>query len=85
MNIHFTIYELQLSSTKSYKGKVKSFSLAYKQRETRDSDRSWCHCHTSIKFFWLQPMAPWTSVAAYERAAAQSMGCDQESFTLMWW
>ena len=32
-----------------------------------------CHFHTSLKLFWSQPMAPWTSAAAYECAAAQSM------------
>ena len=24
-------------------------------------DRSWWHCHTSLKFFCQQPMAPWTT------------------------
>jgi hypothetical protein len=28
---------------------------------------------TSVKLFGSQPMAPWTSVAAYECGAAQSM------------
>ena len=23
--------------------------------------RSWWHHHTSLKLFWLQPMAPWTA------------------------
>ena len=36
-----------------YEGKVKSSSLAYNRRETRDKrpldpDRSWCHLHTSV-------------------------------------
>ena len=42
------------------------------RRETRDkrqldreSDRSWCHLHTSVKLFWSQSMAPWTSAAAW--------------------
>ena len=39
----------------------------------RNPDRSWCHLHTSVKLYWSQPMAPWTSVVAYECAAAQSM------------
>ena len=26
----------------------------------RNSDRSCWHCHTSVKLFWPQPMAPWT-------------------------
>ena len=63
-----------------YKDKVKSSSLAYKQCETRDKrllgrnpDRSWCHFYTSVKLFWSQPMSPWTSVAAYECSATQSM------------
>ena len=57
-----------------YEDKVKSYSLAYNQRETgdkrllgRDLDRSWCHLYTNVKLFCLQPMA------AYECAAAQSM------------
>ena len=48
-------------------GKVKSSSLAYNQRETRDKqpldrdlDRSWCHRNTSVKLSWSQPMNPWT-------------------------
>ena len=63
-----------------YEGKVKSSSLTYNRREIqdkrilgRDTDRSWCHRHTSVKLFWSQPMAPWTSVAVYESAVAQSM------------
>ena len=59
---------------------MKSSSLAYNRRETRDKrslgrdlDRSWCHLHNSVKLFWSQPMAPWASVAAYDCAAAQSM------------
>ena len=27
----------------------------------RNLDRSWWHRHTNWKFFWLQPMAPWTA------------------------
>ena len=45
----------------------KVFELAYNQRENRDKqqlgrdqDRSWCHCHTSVKFFWSEPKASWT-------------------------
>ena len=63
-----------------YEGKVKSPNLAYNRRETRDKqpldrdpNRSWCHRHPSVKLFWTQPMAPWTSVAVYECAAAQFM------------
>ena len=68
-----------LSSTR---GREKVLGLAYSRREardrrllSRDPDRSWCHSHTMsmIKLFWSQPMAPWTSAAAYECAAAQSM------------
>ena len=40
----------------------------------RDLDRNWCHCHTSAKHFWSQPMATWKSATAYECAATQSMG-----------
>ena len=68
--------------------------LAYNRRETRDNrllgrdpGRSRCHLHTSLKLFWSRPMSPWTSAAAYECAAAQSMdpwGYDQESFTGVW-
>ena len=54
--------------------------LAYNQRETRykrlsgrDPDRTWCHLHTNVKFFRSQPLARWTSSAAYECAAIQSM------------
>ena len=61
---------------------MKSSSLPYNRRETRDkrplsreSERSWCHRHTTsvIKLFWSQPKAPWTSAVAYECAAAQFM------------
>ena len=38
------------------------------RRDTRDKwplarnpDRSWWNTHTSLKLFWLQPMAPWTA------------------------
>jgi len=55
-------------------------NLAYNRRETRekrllgrDPDRSLCHLHTSLKCFWSQSVPPWTSTAAYECAAAQSM------------
>ena len=61
-----------------YEGKVKSFSLAYNRRETRekrplakDPDTSWCHLHTSVQLFWSQTMAPRTLAAAYECAAIQ--------------
>ena len=27
----------------------------------RNPERSWWHRHTSLKFFWPQPMAPWTA------------------------
>ena len=63
-----------------YEGKVKSSTLAYNQRKSRekrslgkDPDRSWCHLHTRLKLFWLQSMALRTSAAAYECTAAQSM------------
>ena len=59
---------------------VSSIFFAYNRREIRDkrplgrdSDRNRCHLHTSLKLFWLRPMAPWISVAAYECVAAQSM------------
>ena len=52
---------------------MKSYSLAYNWHESRDkrslgrySGRSWCHHHTSVTLYWLQPMAPWTLAAAYE-------------------
>ena len=48
-----------------YEGKVKSSSLAYNRRETRDKrplirdpDRTWCHLHTNVKLSWSQPMNP---------------------------
>ena len=63
-----------------HEGKMKSSSLAYNLHESwdkrslgRNPDRSWCHLHTSVKLFSLQPMTPWTFLAAYERAATQSM------------
>ena len=56
-----------------YEGKVKNSSLAYNRSETRDPYRSWCHLHTSVKLFWSQPMAQWTSAAAYDCAAVQSI------------
>ena len=65
-----------------YEGKVKiSRPSLCETRDKRplgwESDRSWCHCHTNVKLFWSQPMAPRSSGVAYE--------CDQESFTLVWW
>ena len=46
---------------------MKSSSLAYNRRETRDKlplgrdpDRSWCHHPTSVKLSWSQPMDSWT-------------------------
>ena len=55
---------------KLYKGKVKSsrpslYKIRDKRPLGRDPDRSWCHRHTSVKFFWSQPMAPWTRAEAY--------------------
>ena len=72
----------------------KVLSLAYNRCETRDKwslgrdpDRSWCYLHTRVKLFWSQPMAPWTLAAANEcySSVHGSMGCDQESFILVWW
>ena len=47
--------------------KVKSSSLAYNRRETRDKrplgrdpDRSWCHLHTNVKLSLSQLMDTWT-------------------------
>ena len=47
---------------------MKSSSLAYNRHETRDKQpldtepyRSWCSRHTSVKFFWSQPIDPWRS------------------------
>ena len=47
---------------------MKSSSLAYNKRETRDKqplgrdpDRSWCHHRTSVNLFWSQLMDPCTS------------------------
>ena len=66
--------------TEIYEGKVKSSSLAYNWCETwdkhvlgRDPDRIWGHLHISVKLFWSQPMAPWTSAATNKCAAPQSM------------
>ena len=63
-----------------YEGKLQSSSLPYNRRETRDKwplgrdpDRGLYHLHTRVKLFWSQSMIPWTSAAAYECAAAQSM------------
>ena len=48
-----------------YEGKVKN--SRYSQHETRDKRplgrdpvMSWCHCHTSVKLSWSQPVEPWT-------------------------
>ena len=45
-----------------YEGKMKSSSLSYNRRETRDKrplgrdpDRSCCHLHTSVKLFYRSP------------------------------
>ena len=60
-----------------YEGKVKSSSLAYNRRETRnkrplgrDPDWGWCHRHISVKLFFV--------------TAHGAISCDQNSFTLMW-
>ena len=59
-------------------GKVKSSRPSL--RETRDKpplgmdpELSWYYLHTSANLCWSQPIAPWTSVAAYVYSAAQSM------------
>ena len=59
---------------------MKSSSLVYNRCETmykrpscRDPERTWYHLHTRVKLFWSQPMAPWTSAAAYQCAAPQFM------------
>ena len=41
--------------------KFKVIDLVYNRREIWDPDRGWCHRHSSVKLFWLQPMAPLTS------------------------
>ena len=63
-----------------YEGGLKSSSLAYNRRETRDKlplgkepDWSRCNLHTRLKLFGSRSMATWISSAAYECAAAQSM------------
>jgi hypothetical protein len=57
-----------------YEGNVKSPRLSLpetrdKQLLGRDSDKSWCHRHTTsmIKLSWSQSMAPWALVAGYEQ------------------
>ena len=52
----------------TYGGKVKSSrpslcEIREKRPLSRESDRSWCHRHTTsmIKLFWSQPMALWAS------------------------
>ena len=59
---------------------MKSSIVTYNRCKTRqkrllgrDPGRSRCHLHTSVKLSWSQPIAPWTSPAAYECDAAQSM------------
>ena len=57
---------------------ISKFSdLAYNRREiwdkrplARDPDRSWCHLHTSVKLFWLLPMAPWTVTKKFYTSVA---------------
>ena len=64
----------------SYKSVFWKFSdLAYNRCETRDKrplgrdpDRSWCYFHTSVK------------LTCVLRSVHGSMGCDQESFSLVW-
>jgi hypothetical protein len=59
-----------------YEDKVKSSSLAYNRRETRDkrplgrdSDRSWCHLHTSVNCFgrssWIHELSGSTFVCCH--------------------
>jgi hypothetical protein len=67
-------------NTLTTRARWKVLDLAYNWCESRnkwplrrDPDRNWCHLHTSVKLFGLQPMAPWTTAAAYKCAAAQSM------------
>ena len=67
--------------------------LAYNRRDSRDRrslsrepNRSWCHLHTSMKLSWSQPMASWIGgcIRVCCRPVQGSIGCDQESFTIVW-
>ena len=58
---------------RQHRARWKVLGLAYNRRGTRDkrslgrdTDRSWCHRHTTniIKLFWSQSLAPWASAAA---------------------
>ena len=72
-----------------YEGKVKSSRSCLRQTGDKrpwgkDPDKSWCHCYTNIKLFWLQRTDPWTERQHNHMMPPISMGCDQESFTLVW-
>ena len=61
-----------------YVARWKVLDQAYNRYETqdkrplgRDPERSWCHCHTNVKLFWSQPVAPW------------STGCDKCKFFMI--
>ena len=74
---------------KMYEGTVEIFSLFYSRSETQDKrplgreqDRSWC------KAFFVpahSSMDIGGSLQVCCRSVHGSMGCNQESFTLVWW
>ena len=72
---------------------LKALGISYNRRETRDKrplgrdpDRSWCHCHTSVKIFLVTThgsMDIGGSIRVCCHSVRGSIG-DQESFTLVW-
>ena len=73
MKMHYSSANKTKVFQRMFEGKVKcSWPSLRETRDKgplgRDPDRSWCHPQTSVKLLWLQPIAPWVSAAAYERA-----------------
>ena len=48
----------------------------------RNPDRSWWHRHTSLKLFWPQPMASWTTGLSYLVFNLQILGLKESTLLL---
>ena len=82
------------SLTSFFEGKVKSSSLAYNRRKTREKrplgrvpDRSWYDLHTSVKLFLVAShgtMDIGGSIRVCCSSVYGSMCCDKEGSTLVW-
>ena len=75
----------------STRARWKAFGIAYKRRETRDKqllgmdpERGWRHRYTSF-LFEAHGSVDWAAAHSYVAIDFYgAMGCDQQSFTLVW-